>query len=617
MNLQRAVQSFLHKFISDESSLIAQKSVHIISELYRKRIWTDAKTVNIIASAIYNSNNTVFIAAIHFFLGIDIKMLEDEEENQQSVKKQKMDINLHEHSKKTRKRERQVEKQRNKITKLQKKLSEKNNTDSIHSAKPLLPAIVMINNPNQLADHLYKKLKAGNKHAEKFETKLLIMNFLSQLIGCHKLILLHFYSFLQKYITAHQQNITQILVYLIQACHEFIPPEDLLPIIKNIAFHFITERSTDENITLGINTIREIIGRIPSILLEEDMKDFVQDLTMYTHKHKKFVMSAARSLINLVREHHPTLLHKSDRGKGTDLAKKPLNFGQQEVLDSRDLLKMGDEEDSEDEDDEGEWEEDGEEEINEDEDDEFEEVEQDEDNDEEGDDDDSGDWVDVDDDDEEIEVEDGDEEAKGDDDDDDEEEMEDVDEGDEDEEEEEEEDDDDDEEAPELVEMEDEKPKKSKKSKKSSSIRHRLDVNRILNDSDLKLFEHLKALRQQKRRRDVEEEDEGRDDNESDDESKSVDDDDDDEDRVQPDYVVDPSNLLPSGSSRLSKIERIQKVLSGRNETKYVKEAHAGGLTNKEKLRKKNFMMVRKGKRELLQKSRRGSGDVRADKAKN
>ncbi len=600
MAMYRSIQSFLHKFISEETSLIAQKSIHILSELYRKRIWTDSKTVNIIASALYNNNTSVFMSAIHFFLGIDTKMLEDEEEEKDKVKKVRDSMNLHEHSKKTRKRLRQVEKQKVKISKLQKQLSEKANSQ-ITTTKPLLPAILMIDNPFNVSEVLFKKLKSSSASILNFENKLLLMNFLSQLIGCHKLILLPFYSYLQKYITAHQQNITNVFVYLIQSVHEFIPPMDLLPIIKNIAFHFITERSTEENITLGINTIREILTRNPSILLEEDLKDFIQDLTFYTHKHKKCVVSAARSLINFVREEYPSLLHKSDRGKGTDLKKVPLGFGQEKVLDSREILNFGDNDDEEEEDDEGDEEEDGEEG-------EWEEVEDSDGENEE----DEGEW-------EEMEEE---EEGsnKGDDD---EDEWESVDE---DEEEEEEEADDDEENesagkkgSKKSVSFAGDENSESigtvsKKSKGSKSIRRRLDVNRVLNDSDLQLFEHLKALRQGTLKRSRSDED----DEDSDEESEEEYDDDDDDDnrRHLPEFMVDPSSILPSSrAGKSTKIDRIKNILSGRSDKKFEHEGHAGGLTNKEKLRKKNYMMVRKGKREVLQKYRRGSADTRAAKA--
>lgn len=38
----------------------------------------------------------------------------------------------------------------------------------------------------------------------------------SRIIGQHKLLIMHFYSFVQRYLTAHQANVTQIMAYLVQ-----------------------------------------------------------------------------------------------------------------------------------------------------------------------------------------------------------------------------------------------------------------------------------------------------------------------------------------------------------------------------------------------------------------
>ena len=80
---------------------------------------------------------------------------------------------------------------------------------------PLFPAIQLIHDPQALAEKLFKKLR---QPGEKFEVKLLLMNFISRLIGCHKLVLLSFYSFLQRYLTSHQKDVSHILAYLIQVC---------------------------------------------------------------------------------------------------------------------------------------------------------------------------------------------------------------------------------------------------------------------------------------------------------------------------------------------------------------------------------------------------------------
>ena len=106
---------------------------------------------------------------------------------------------------------------------------------------------------------------------------------------------------MQRYLTSHQQDVTQILAYLIQACHDLVPADDVAPIIKSIAYNFVTDRCSNEVIAVGINSIREIFSRIPSLLLLESMEDFVQDIALYGKKTHKSVMMAAHSMINLVR----------------------------------------------------------------------------------------------------------------------------------------------------------------------------------------------------------------------------------------------------------------------------------------------------------------------------
>jgi hypothetical protein len=129
------------------------------------------------------------------------------------------------------------------------------------------------------------------------------------------------------------------------------------------------------------------------------------------------------------------------------------------------------------------------------------------------------------------------------------------------------------------------------------------------------LFEKLKAERQGKQvqfeEMEVEEEEEEEEEEEDDDSEEEEED-----NNEALDYVFNPDVLLPSGrGTKLTKIDRIKSILSGRNEKKF-ESTHRGGLTNKEKTRKKNYMMIRKGKNEVSNKNRRSSSEVRTRNAK-
>ena len=71
--------------------------------------------------------------------------------------------------------------------------------------------------------------------------------------------------------------------------------------VKSIAYNFITERCSNEVLSVGLNSVREIFSRVPALLKEPGMADFVQDLALYGRKTHKSVMMAAHSIVNLVR----------------------------------------------------------------------------------------------------------------------------------------------------------------------------------------------------------------------------------------------------------------------------------------------------------------------------
>ena len=100
----------------------------------------------------------------------------------------------------------------------------------------------MLNDPQGLAETVFKRLKSSGHSAYTFEVKLLMINFITRLVGNHELLILPLYPFLQKYLGGHQRDVTAILAYTVQACHEYVPPDEINGLLKTIAHNFITER---------------------------------------------------------------------------------------------------------------------------------------------------------------------------------------------------------------------------------------------------------------------------------------------------------------------------------------------------------------------------------------
>lgn len=627
--LNRRVQALLFSIVEEDTSIVARKTVEILSELYRRRVWTDARTVNVLGTACISPATRVAIVAINFFLGIETQMHEDDEEEKSAVAGSKADVNYHEHSKKTRARQRHVKKQVEHNSKVR-----RDQANKASEAIPLFPAIQLLYDPQSMAEKLCQKLKQSG---ERFEVKLLLMNFVSRLIGCHKLILLNFYSYLQRYLTSHQQEVTRILTYLVQSSHDLIPPEELLPVVRTIANNFITERCTNEAITVGLNAVREVIVRAPALLREDGMGDLIQDLAMYGKKTHKSVMIAAHGIVNLVRELYPALLRKGDRGKFHNLAHIPSNYGDHKAaegvqgielleafergeirIDSDDEVVFGEDEEEEEEEDEEEGEE-------------------------------APQLVPVDDEgeDEEEEDEEGDEE--GDDEDEDEEEVE---EDDEDEAEAEAEDEDEDEDGWEFVSDDEgtstapaasaaaevggkrkrvtfdsqpqEQPQPTRVPAASKDPKNRIDANRILSSEDFSLISRLRTAMAERAkdpryRTKVKNLAKAASLKGSGDSSGGGEDADGDDEASQGDglpYMLDDDALgAACRTSKSSKLERMTRVLEGRKETgNFEHNGHGGGTTNLEKLRKKNYVMVRKGKRSVRNKIRTSNSETRWNK---
>ena len=74
--------------------------------------------------------------------------------------------------------------------------------------------------------------------------------------------------------------------------------------------------------------------RVPAVLREPGMDDFIQDLIQYSKKSHKSVMIASHSILNFVREVYPALLKRGNRGKYHDMNAIPVQYGEQRVVEA-------------------------------------------------------------------------------------------------------------------------------------------------------------------------------------------------------------------------------------------------------------------------------------------
>ncbi|KAG8623718.1 hypothetical protein KVT40_008694 [Elsinoe batatas] len=342
--LNKTIQTALHDLVTSEgSSAKGLWAVKITRELWRRQVWADAKAVEIMKEAALSQNEKVVVGGVRFFLGGDQER--DEAADDDSDDDAGVDISKlkHQHgiNKKTKKRMAELKKAAVTVKKKEKKKN---------APHPLnFSALHLLHDPQGFVEKLFHQhLQTSTpKIRLNLEQRLLVLQLVSRLIGLHKLILIQLYSYVQKYLTPRQPNVTSFLASLAQATHNLVPPDVLEPPVQKIANEFVSEASAGEVASAGLNAIREICVRQPLAMNDT----LLQDLVTYKKSKDKGVMMAAKGLLSLYREVGADMLRKRDRGKNATIAmmtgeRKEQRFGEVEEgqIEGLDLLEKWKEE---------------------------------------------------------------------------------------------------------------------------------------------------------------------------------------------------------------------------------------------------------------------------------
>ncbi|KAJ5259282.1 hypothetical protein N7478_012263 [Penicillium angulare] len=323
--LNRTMQTVLFNLVtSDRTSSKALWAIKITRELWKRQIWTDSKAVEIMKESSLSENEKVIIGGVRFFLGGDKERedMEDEDSDEE------IDVGRIRHqlgiNKKTKKKARAAEKA---VSAHKKKEKKKNQPHSLNFS-----ALHLLHDPQGFAEQLFAKHLQNSRSKLNLEQKLMVLQLVSRLVGLHKLHIMSLYSYFQKFLTPRQPSVTSFLASLAQASHDLVPPDVLEPLIQKIANEFVSEASAGEVATAGLNAIREICVRQPLAMNET----LLQDLVMYKKSKDKGVMMASKGLLSLYRDVGASMLKKRDRGKEAAMGlrsgdKEQRRFGQQDI----------------------------------------------------------------------------------------------------------------------------------------------------------------------------------------------------------------------------------------------------------------------------------------------
>ncbi|KAI4643812.1 hypothetical protein J4E93_006825 [Alternaria ventricosa] len=304
--LNKSMQTALYNLLeSDTSSPKGLWAVKITRELWKRQIWTDTRAVEVMRLAALSDNEKTISGGLRFFLGGDQEREAAAEES--SDDDNDVDIGKLKHAaginKKSKKKARDI---KSAATSLKKKAKKKNAPHPLNFS-----ALHLLHDPQGFAETVFSKHIQNTKNKLALETKLLALQLVTRLVGLHQLTVLPLYSYFLKHLTPRQASVTTYLACLAQATHSYVPPDVLEPLVQKIANEFVSEASASEVAAAGLNSIREICARQPLAMTDT----LLQDLVMYRKSKDKGTMMAAKGLLSLYREVGADLLKKRDRGK--------------------------------------------------------------------------------------------------------------------------------------------------------------------------------------------------------------------------------------------------------------------------------------------------------------
>ncbi|KAI1158520.1 SDA1-domain-containing protein [Nemania serpens] len=316
--VNRTLQQALYNVVVDRSSPKALWAVKVVRDLWRRRIWEDAKPVDIMRQAAMSDDPKTVGSAVKFFLGSDKEREEFEDESSDEdavdVRKVKHQFGI---NRKTNKSKKLLTKATEKVKRQERK---KNANQQLNFS-----ALHLLLDPQGFCESLFEKHLQNKKSKLPLDTKLDVLQLVTRLVGLHKLTILPLYSYFTSHLTPRQQSVTSFLASLAQATHHLVPPETIEVLLQKIANEFVSEASNVEVSAAGINAIREICARQPLAMNET----LLQDLVEYRKSKDKGVSMAARGLLSLYREKGAEMLRKKDRGKDATIGLKSGELKQQ------------------------------------------------------------------------------------------------------------------------------------------------------------------------------------------------------------------------------------------------------------------------------------------------
>lgn len=188
--INQQLRAFISGYVPKHTDKTAQKSIKLMVELYKRNIWTDTRTVNIIAEACFAPSTKIRLMACFFLMETTMELEELPDSDDDDAVDPKDIRALKGIVKQTKHKEHKLQKEKKKaFRRLRKK--------EILARKVNYMPIDLLYSPQAFVEKLFNIM---NSKSEKYQYKLHYMGLIARVIWRHQLILLPFYRSLIKYL---------------------------------------------------------------------------------------------------------------------------------------------------------------------------------------------------------------------------------------------------------------------------------------------------------------------------------------------------------------------------------------------------------------------------------
>ena len=172
MALNKALQNYVITMLSDANAAAAKHSLMVMIQMYRRGIWRDAKTVNVVAGALFSPHTKLRVAALHFLLGAHDLAADaaDSDEEEESARKGQRVAALRETIGKDGSSTKSLKCKKKRALKRASRSAAKASSKSSAGANAngAFAAIHLLHNPHDVAERLVSELR---KSKDRFEVR--------------------------------------------------------------------------------------------------------------------------------------------------------------------------------------------------------------------------------------------------------------------------------------------------------------------------------------------------------------------------------------------------------------------------------------------------------------